>query len=50
VLTDAYKIDPQVSGIPDTVRWVLPLLGEPMLPAIAASESGIGGWRITPVD
>jgi hypothetical protein len=50
VLTDAYKIDPQVSGIPDTVRWVLPLLGEPMLPEIVASESGIGGWRITPVD
>ena len=50
VLLEAYKIDPPDSGIPDTVRWIFPLLGQPMLPEIAASENGVSGWRITPVD
>jgi hypothetical protein len=50
VLMEAYKIDPPDSGIPDTVRWVFPLLGQPMLPEIATSENGVSGWRITPVD
>ena len=50
VLLEAYKLDPQNTAIPDTVRWIFPLLGEPMLPEIATSENWIGGWRITPVD
>jgi hypothetical protein len=50
VVVESSKVDPLDSGIPDTARWVLPLLGQPMPPAIVASESGIGGWRITPVD
>ena len=50
VLMEAYKVDPLDSGIPDTVRWVFPLLGQPMLPEIPSPENGVGGWRITPVD
>jgi hypothetical protein len=50
VLMEAYKIDPLESAIPDTVRWVFPLLGQPMLPEIPPSKNGVSGWRITPVD
>ena len=50
VLMEAYTIDPQDTRIPDTVRWIFPLLGQPMLPEIATAENGVGGWRITPVD
>lgn len=50
VALEAYELDPQDSGIPDTVRWILPLLGEPMLPEIKPSVIGVSGWRISPVD
>jgi hypothetical protein len=50
VLMEAYKVDSLDSEIPDTVRWVFPLLGQPMLPEIPSPENGVGGWRITPVD
>ena len=50
VLMEAYQIDLQSSGIPDTVRWIFPLLGEPMLPEIATPAREVGGWRITPVE
>ena len=50
VVMEAYKVDPPDAGIPDTARWVLPLLGEPMPPELPPYMLGVGGWRITPVD
>ena len=50
VVMEAYEIDPLDAGIPDTARWVLPLLGQPMPPEIEPSRTGVGGWRITPVE
>jgi hypothetical protein len=50
VVMEAYRVDPPDAGIPDTARWVLPLLGEPMPPELPPYMLGVGGWRITPVD
>ncbi len=50
VALEAYEVDPRDAGIPDTARWILPLLGQPMPPEIAPLRSGVGGWRISPVN
>ena len=50
VIREAFEIDPRDSGIPDAARWTLSLLGEPMPPEPEPYLSGVGGWRITPVD
>ena len=50
VVMEAIEADPPTAGIPDTARWVLPLLGQPMPPEIEPSRMGVAGWRITPVD
>ncbi|MFO1004245.1 MAG: hypothetical protein U0936_28330 [Planctomycetaceae bacterium] len=50
VVRESYDIDPRDSGIPDAARWTLSLLGEPMPPELVPYASGIGGWRITPID
>lgn len=50
VVKESYEIDPPYAGIPDTARWVFPLLGQPMLPEIKATRNSIGGWRIIPVE
>ncbi len=50
VVMESYQVDPPDAGIPDTARWVLPLLGQPMPSENAPSRTGVGGWRISPVD
>lgn len=50
VVMESYRIDPPDSGIPDTARWILPLLGQPMPSGIEPVTVGVGGWRITPVE
>jgi hypothetical protein len=50
VVEDAYKIDPPNSLIPGTARWVMPLLGEPMLPPVPPILNQVGGWRLNPVE
>ena len=50
VVMESYQVDPPPDGIPDTARWVLPLLGEPMPPELPRTVVGVGGWRIIPVD
>lgn len=50
VAMESYQIDPPQALIPDTARWILPLLGQPMPPEIPPIKMGVGGWRITPVN
>ena len=50
VVMESYQIDPPPDGIPDTARWILPLLGQSMPPEIPPFRIGAGGWRIIPVD
>ena len=50
VVMESYQVDPPPDGIPDTARWILPLLGQSMPPEIPPARIGAGGWRIVPVD
>lgn len=49
VVLDAYTLDPRFSLIPETARWVLPLLDQPAPPEFGPQEFWVGGWRINPV-
>jgi hypothetical protein len=50
VLQLAFETDSQHSLIPGSVRWAMPLIGQPMPPASKPLDEWIGGWRINPVD
>jgi len=48
-LVEAYKLDPIEGMIPDSARWSLGMIGEPM-PAPTKGFSGlIGGWKLNPI-
>jgi hypothetical protein len=49
-VNEAYKVDPGVSLIPGTARWVLPMLGEPLPPEIPPALRFSGGWRLKPIE
>ncbi len=50
VLEESYRIDSAVAFIPQTVRFVMPLIGQPAPPEIPERVQSIGGWKITPTD
>ncbi|MFN9719031.1 MAG: HEAT repeat domain-containing protein [Planctomycetota bacterium] len=50
ILEESYRIDPAQAFIPQTVRFVMPLIGEPIPPEIPEMVQQIGGWKITPPD
>ena len=48
-LADAYKLDPVDAVIPDSARWALGMIGEP-IPEPTKPVSGlIGGWKLSPM-
>ncbi|MCA9008583.1 MAG: HEAT repeat domain-containing protein [Planctomycetaceae bacterium] len=49
VLLEAYKVDPAISVIPDSARWSLGMLGNPVLDPVKPYAPSIGGWRLSPV-
>ena len=49
-LLDAYELDPGSSLIPDSARWSLGMIGEPLLDAVKDYSQAVGGWRLSPVD
>lgn len=49
-LLEAYELDPGSSLIPDSARWSLGMIGEPLLDAVKAYSQAVGGWRLSPVD
>ena len=49
-LLAAYSLDPGTSLIPDSARWSLGMIGEPLPDAVKAYPQAVGGWRLTPLD
>ncbi len=49
-LLKAYEIDPGNSLIPDSARWSLGMIGEPLLDPLKAYSQAVGGWRLSPLD
>lgn len=50
VLQESYRIDSAQAFIPQTVRFVMPMIGQPAPPEIPELVQPIGGWKITPTD
>lgn len=49
-LQEAYTTDPGISLIPDSARWSLGMIGEPLPDALKPYSHAVGGWRLNPVD
>ena len=47
-LLEAYELDPDPSLIPDSARWSLGMIGEPLPDALKPYSHAVGGWRLTP--
>jgi len=48
-LLDAYRVDPALSLIPDSARWSLGMMGDPLLEPVKPYTPVVGGWRLSPV-
>ncbi|MBC7967354.1 MAG: hypothetical protein H7Z17_15670 [Fuerstia sp.] len=49
-LREAYELDPGNSVIPDSARWSLGMIGEPLPDPLPPYSQAVGGWRLSPVD
>jgi len=49
-LLEAYSLDPGTSLIPDSARWSLGMIGEPLPDALKDYSQAVGGWRLIPLD
>ena len=47
-LLEAYKIDSSDTVIPDSARWSLGMVGEPLLDSLKPVLLHVGGWRLSP--
>ncbi|MEJ7594240.1 MAG: hypothetical protein WKF77_22105 [Planctomycetaceae bacterium] len=47
-LLEAYQIDPVDAVIPDSARWSLGMMGEPLLDPPKPYVQAVGGWRLSP--
>ena len=47
-LLEAYELDPDVSLIPNSARWSLGMIGEPLLDPSKPYSQAVGGWRLSP--
>jgi hypothetical protein len=47
-LLEAYNVDNVNSAIPDSARWSLGMIGEPLLEPVKAYPQSIGGWKLSP--
>ena len=48
VLLEARQIDPVLSVIPDSARWSLGMMGNPLLDPVEPYAPVIGGWKLRP--
>lgn len=48
-LLDAYNIDPALSVIPDSARWALGMMGQPLPDPVKPYEPVVGNWRLSPI-
>lgn len=48
-LLEAYQTDPVTSVIPDSARWSLGMMGNPLLDPVQPYAPVIGDWRLSPV-
>ncbi len=49
-LIEAFSVDSFPSGIPNSARWSLGMIGEPMPDPLAPAPQPVGGWKLNPVD
>ncbi len=47
-LLEAYNDDPPDSGIPDSARWALGMIGEPLPEPVKPMSIEVGGWKLSP--
>lgn len=48
-LIEAYQVDSVDTVIPDSARWSLGMIGEPMPDPTKDSPNAIGGWKLNPI-
>lgn len=49
-LLKAYQTDPPDTFIPDSARWSLGMIGEPLPDPVKPMLIEVGGWKLSPVD
>ena len=49
-LVEAYQLDSTEGGLPDSARWSLGMIGEPMPEPAKGFSSLISGWKLNPID
>ena len=49
-LLEAYEIDPPLTVIPDSARWALGMIGEPLPEPVKPRFLNVGGWKLSPAD
>jgi hypothetical protein len=49
-LVEAYQLDSAEGGLPDSARWSLGMIGEPMPEPAKGFSSLISGWKLNPID
>lgn len=47
-LLEAYRIDLPDTGIPDSARWALGMIGEPLPEPLKPMLIEVGGWKLSP--
>ena len=47
-LLEAYKIDFPDTGVPDSARWALGMIGDPLPEPVKPQFLEVGGWRLSP--
>lgn len=48
-LLEAYNIDPVLSVIPDSARWALGMMGQPLPDPVKPYAQVVGDWRLSPL-
>jgi hypothetical protein len=48
-LNEAYELDSVEAMIPDSARWALGMIGEPMPAPTKGFLSNVGGWKLNPL-
>ena len=49
-LNEAYNIDSTTEVIPDSARWSVGMIGEPVLEPTKGYATPVGGWKLNPID
>ena len=49
-LLESYQVDTAPTVIPDSSRWSLGMIGEPLPDPVKSFPQAVGGWRLSPID